>query len=172
MMREQRHMLEKRLIRLRPENAAIILPMVDQLIEKLKLFQFSDRSNSRIGMPFLSHELWFERPHSQAAFAYIQIVFSDDGDLSFGMTCGVRGLDEHNTWHSYASLSKSRLGLWRTCNLGASTLSIFKKCSFVKDWRLLMNELTGISRFLETGVPSENLTNIIVYENFQRRDLA
>lgn len=162
----QRDSFVKRVKRLRPKNLEILIPRVDSAIEKIISFGFSMEVYSASELPFLSHQLWFERPHSEQVFEYIEIGFADNGDLSFGLSCGARNYRDPDIWHLYATLAKRRFGLWRTLDLGALTLSPFKERAFVRDWRFLMNNIDGVVRFLETGTPSKNLTNVMVFESF------
>jgi hypothetical protein len=171
MKRGQRDMLAKRLKRLRPENIPIVVPLVDELIERLISLGFSTEKNSRFEIPFVSHELWFERSHSEQAFEYIELGFADDGDLSFGLSCGVQGHNAPDDWHSYATLSKRRFGLWRTCDLGALYFSPFKEQAFMRDWRFLLRNLNEIIQFLETGKATDNLINVKVFDFFRPRGL-
>lgn len=166
MKRNQRDQLKSRLKRIRPENVKVVIPLVDQLIERLATHGFTTEDNSRHGMPFASNELWFERPHSEDAFEYIEIVFADDGELSFGVFCGVRGFDVDNTWHSFANLSRRRFGLWRTSNLGALQIIKSEEKMFVRDWNFFLNSIDEIIRFLETGGAGRELINVQIFEPF------
>lgn len=161
----------KRLRRLRPDNLHIVIPKVNSVVDKMLTTGFSLEKYDQCENPVPSNNLWFQRSHSEQAFEYVEIGFADDGDLAFGLSCGVRSYDNPDNWHLYATLSKRRFGLWRTPDLGDLALSPFKRQTFARDWRLLTNNIDGIVRFLETGEPIDELINVMRFKSFQSRDI-
>lgn len=166
-MKDPRKSLAKALSKLAPEYCTIMTAGVDDFTQKLATydFQITGEPSDDVG-PFWE-QLWFERQHSESAFAYIDAGFSRDGEPTFGSAFGIREYAPPNEWHLNANLSKKRLGFWRTCDLGAIWPLPFKRQMFERDWRFLMANVDDIVHFLETGEPNKNMSEVLVTERFE-----
>jgi hypothetical protein len=161
----QRQRLQAAYRKLKPKSADLIINQVDMLIEVLSQFQFKLPEISYDGLRPDWHHLAFEKILSADKIALINIILASDGHLSFGCAFSVRKCIEPYDWYMNAYLAKKRLGIWRTCDLGALTFWPVEERSFVKDWHFLLANVGAIVRFLETGEPNKNMAEVEIFHS-------
>ncbi|MEL6529156.1 MAG: hypothetical protein AAFQ27_04295 [Pseudomonadota bacterium] len=173
LMHKQRRQLARRLKRIAPENADLILRSADRVIAMLEQFGFILTDEASNQLPLASNELRFERPHSADSYSFVLVTFSDDDDLGFGANFGVREYaGPHHDWHASADLVRWRFGLWKSYDLGAAYLIPNKVKKFRSDWQYLESNINAIVKFLETGIPNKLMSNVTLDESYCPYDPA
>lgn len=163
----QRDKLKKRTLRLAPERSELITNSADQLIEKLRGHNLLLVEKAGNGMVLASNELRFEKDQTGEKYCFVLLTFADDGELSFGVDFGIREYTPPHDWHLSANLARRKIGIRKTCDLGARWYMLSKERVFQKDWRFLLSNIDDIVRFLETGKTNRYMVDVMIFPQFE-----